>query len=71
MPIKFVGAILIVLGALALTYGGFRYAYPDDVEIGPISVDVTRHATLFVPPVVGILAIAGGVGLIMVRGKDA
>ena len=68
MTAKVIGIVVILLGVLALTYGGFRYAYPDNVaNIGPVHVNVERHGTVFVPPLVGALAIAGGIGLLLVN----
>ena len=72
MTPKLIGLIAIVLGALALVYGGFTYAYPDNVAtIGPMNVTVQRHASVFVPPLLGALTLAGGVALLLFAPKQA
>lgn len=64
MTPKIIGLIAVVLGTLALVYGGFTYAYPDNVaNVGPLHVNVERHSSVFVPPVIGAVVIAGGLVL--------
>ena len=62
--------VLIVLGVLGLLVGGFRVAYPDKViDAGPIDVSVTKHKEVPVPPILGAVALALGIGL-LVAGKN-
>jgi xanthosine utilization system XapX-like protein len=62
--------ILIVLGVLGLLVGGFRVAYPDKViDAGPIDVSVTKHKDVPIPPILGAVALALGIGL-LVAGKN-
>ena len=62
--------ILIVLGVLGLLVGGFRVAYPDKViDAGPIDVSVTKHKDVPIPPILGGVALALGIGL-LVAGKN-
>ncbi len=69
---KVIGIIVIVLGVLALTYGGFRYAYPDNVaNVGPIHVNVERTNTVIVPPLIGALAVAAGIAILVTSAKKA
>jgi len=61
-----VGVILIVVGALALFYRGIPYTSRDVVvDVGPITATAVSDKTWPVPPILGGLAIAGGVMLIV------
>jgi xanthosine utilization system XapX-like protein len=63
--------ILIVLGVLGLLVGGFRVAYPDKVvDAGPLEVSVTKHETIPIPPILGGLALAAGVALLVAGKRD-
>ena len=60
---QLVGAVLLVLGILALAYGGFTYTKKTDkVDIGPIHIAVQDKERVNVPLWAGIgVAILGGV----------
>lgn len=60
---KLVGVVLLVLGILAVAYGGFSYTKDTDkVNIGPIHIEVQDKERVNVPLWAGVLvAIAGGV----------
>jgi uncharacterized membrane protein len=61
---KMAGIVLIVLGVLALAYQGFTYTTRETViDIGPIKATAERERTFPLPPILGIVAIAGGVAL--------
>jgi hypothetical protein len=61
---KMAGIVLIVLGTLALAYQGFSYTTRETViDIGPIKATAERERTFPLPPIIGIVAIAGGVAL--------
>ena len=63
------GAVLIVLGVVALIYGGITYTSRETVlDIGPLHATAERERTLPLPPIAGALALAGGVAL-LVLGK--
>ena len=67
---KIAGIILLVLGILGLLYGGFRIAYPDKiVDAGPVQISVTKHETFPIPPFLGAISIAAGVGLLVASRK--
>ena len=60
-----VGVLLIVLGVIALTYHGITYTSHDKViDLGPIQASADREHTLPVPPIVGGIALAGGIILL-------
>jgi hypothetical protein len=65
--VAIVGVILIIAGALALFYRGIPYTSRDVVvDVGPITATAVSDKTWPVPPIVGGLAIAGGVVLLVV-----
>ena len=67
-----VGIVLIVAGALALAYQGFSYTRQREVvEVGPFSATAETRETIPIPPVLGGLAIAAGVVLILVGRRKA
>jgi len=60
------GALLIVLGLVALVYQGINYTSRETViDIGPVHASADRQRTLPLPPVLGIAAVAGGVVLLI------
>lgn len=60
------GTVLIVLGALALAYQGFTYTRSENVvDLGPLQVTTQDRETVPLPPIIGLLAVAGGIGLIV------
>jgi Na+-transporting methylmalonyl-CoA/oxaloacetate decarboxylase gamma subunit len=60
---KLVGVVLLVLGLLAVAYGGFSYVKKtDNVDLGPIHIEVQDKERVNVPLWAGVLAaVAGGV----------
>ena len=62
----FLGIILIVLGLGALAYQGITYTSRETViDMGPIHATADREKTFPLPPVLGIVAVAGGVVLLV------
>ena len=56
------GLILLVVGVLALAYQGFTYTTRKKVvDIGPIQATKEEHHTVPLPPVLGVLALVGGI----------
>jgi hypothetical protein len=66
-----VGFVLIAAGVAALAYQGITYTTRETViDIGPIHATADRERTVPLPPVLGIVAVAGGVALVVAgRGK--
>lgn len=65
-----IGIILIVLGAIALAYGGITYTRDDKVvDIGPLEVEAEKRETIPLPPVLGGAAILVGI-IILVSGRS-
>jgi len=65
---RVLGAILIVVGVLALVYGGIRYTKQDKVvDVGPIQATVEHKKTIPLPPLAGAAALVAGIILISRR----
>lgn len=71
-PVLLVGVVLIVIGVLALVYQGITYTTREKViDLGPIQASVDKKKTIPLPPVLGALALAAGVVLVVVGNKRA
>lgn len=69
-PISWLGILLIVLGALALVYQGINYTRQKQVvDVGSIHLTAETHEHISLPPIVGGLALVGGVVLLVVGAK--
>jgi len=69
-PIILIGIVLVVLGALALAYQGINYTRQEKVlDIGPIHATAEKQERIPLPPVVGGLALVGGIILLVVGAK--
>jgi drug/metabolite transporter (DMT)-like permease len=59
---KVIGIVLLVIGILSLAYQGFSYTTQKKVvDIGPIQATKEEHHTVPLPPILGALALIGGV----------
>jgi hypothetical protein len=66
-----VGIALIVLGIIALAYQGFTYTVPKKaVDLGPIQVTHEEKHTVPLPPILGALALIGGIGVLVMDRRD-
>ena len=62
--------ILIVLGVLALAYQGISYTTREKVvEVGPLKATVEKEKRIPLPPIVGAVAVVGGIVLLIARGR--
>ena len=60
-----IGLALVVLGILALVYQCIGYTkHKDVVDIGPIHATADEHKTIPLPPILGAIAMVGGIVLI-------
>lgn len=65
-----IGIILILLGIVSLSLGGFSITHREKVlDIGPIKASVDKKETFPIPPLVGYLVLAGGIVLVVVGAK--
>jgi uncharacterized membrane protein YidH (DUF202 family) len=69
---RVLGAILVVVGVLALVYGGIRYTKQEKVvDVGPIEATVEHKKTIPLPPLAGAAALVAGIILISRRDRVA
>jgi hypothetical protein len=67
---RIVGIILIVIGVISLAIGGISYTTREKVlDIGPIEATAERRKTIPLPPLLGGIALAGGVVLMIASGR--
>ena len=67
---KIAAIVLIVVGVIALAYGGISYTREKKViDLGPIEATTKTRETIPLPQVLGIAAIAGGIALLVVSGR--
>jgi uncharacterized membrane protein len=71
-PITLLGIALILLGIVALAYQGVTYKTREKIiDIGPIEATAEKEKTVPLPPLLGGLALAGGVLLVAVGAKKS
>lgn len=68
-PKTIIAAILITLGIVVLAYSGITFTTPGEtIEFLGVHIETTH--THFVPPVVGALALIGGIVLLLVKPRS-
>jgi len=61
-----IGIILIILGALALAFGGFSYTKREKVlDLGPLQATTETHKTVPIAPIAGVVAVIGGIAMVV------
>jgi len=66
-PTAMIAAILIVIGVIALAYGGLSFTTKEKVaEVGPLKLEKDKTHSVSLPPVLGVVALVGGVALLVV-----
>ena len=69
---KIAGVVLIIVGVIALIYGGISYTtHKKVVDLGPIQAEKKETHSIPLPPVLGIVAIVGGGALLVMGGKKS
>ena len=64
--VTLVGVALIVLGVLALAYQGVTYTAREKIiDLGPLKASVDKERSIPLPPIVGVVALAGVVVLVI------
>ena len=70
-PISWAGILLIILGALALAYQGINYTRQKQVlDVGSLQVTTETHERIPLPPILGGLAVVGGIVLLVAGAKS-
>ena len=69
-PKIIIAIILIALGIAAFAYQGITYTTREKVvDLGPIQVTAEKTKTLPLPPILGALALVGGIVLLVVGSR--
>jgi TRAP-type C4-dicarboxylate transport system permease small subunit len=69
-PLRILGIVFIVAGALALAYGGFSYTKENhQAKIGSLELSFKEKQSVNVPQWAGIAALVAGVVLVVVGNK--
>jgi hypothetical protein len=65
-----VAIVLIAIGVVSLAYQGITYTSREKVlDLGPIKATADKQRTIPLPPILGGLALAGGVVLLVVGAR--
>ncbi len=60
-----VGIVLIILGVVGLAMGGFSFTHKEKVvDLGPIDATADKKESVPIPPLLGAIAVVGGVLLV-------
>jgi uncharacterized membrane protein YidH (DUF202 family) len=64
--------ILIAVGIVAFAYQGITYTTREKaIDLGPVQVMTEKTRTLPLPPIVGAIALVGGIVLLVMESKKA
>ena len=67
-----VAVILIAIGIVAFTYQGITYTTKEKVvDLGPIQMTADTTKTLPLPPILGGIALVGGIVLLVAGARKA
>ena len=71
-PAAVVGILLIILGVVGLAFGGFSFKHKEKVvDLGPIEATADKKESVPIPPILGGLAIVGGIVLLATSARRA
>jgi hypothetical protein len=69
-PLAILGVLLITLGVIALVYEGITYTTKRTViDVGPVEVQAEEQRRIPLPPILGAVAVAGGIVLLLAGTK--
>ena len=67
-----IGLILIVVGVASFAYQGISYTTRENVvDVGPIHMTADKTKTIPLTPVVGAIALVGGIVLLVMGSKKS
>lgn len=67
--LSLIGILLIVVGAISLIWGGITYTQRENViDIGELEVEAETEESIPLPPILGVVALGGGI-LLLVAGR--
>ncbi len=66
LPLIIIGIVLIAVGLVSLAYQGITYTSRETVlEVGPIKASADKEKRIPLPPILGGIALVGGVALLL------
>jgi len=69
--VRIVAILLIMLGVLGLIYGSFSYTKEThEAQVGPLDLTVKDRQTVTIPVWAGVVAVAGGIALLLYDGSS-
>jgi hypothetical protein len=67
-----IGIALIALGLVTFVYQGITYTTSEKVvDLGPLKITAQNEKTIPLPPILGGLALAGGIVLVVVSARKS
>lgn len=70
-PAAFIGVVLIIVGIIALAYQGITYTTRNKaVDLGSLQITTEQTHTIPLPPLLGVLALVGGVVLLVANKRQ-
>lgn len=68
--LSLIGIVLIIVGAVSLIWGGITYTQREDViEFGGVEVEAETKESIPLPPILGVVALGGGILLLVASRK--
>lgn len=65
--LSIIGLLLIVLGIAAFAYQGITYTTQEKVvDLGPLQMTAEKTRTIPLPPIMGAIALVGGIVLLVI-----
>ena len=69
-PVTVIGVVLIILGVVELASHGVTHTTREKfVDLGPLKITADKENRIPLPPILGVLALAGGVVLVVVGAR--
>jgi hypothetical protein len=69
---RILGIVLVVVGLIGLIYGGVSWTHREKVvDVGPLEVSKDKHEWQPISPLIGGVALAAGLVLLIRKGRPA
>jgi hypothetical protein len=71
-PAAYIAIALIIVAVVSFAYQGITYKTREKtVDLGPLQITTEQTHNIPIPPVIGALALAGGIILLVVNSKNS
>jgi len=64
-----IGVLLILVGVAAFAWGGISWNKQNNVDLGPVDLNVTERKTVPIPPIAGAVAVVAGLALVLASSR--